>query len=275
MLGTEDNDPLTRNINKLDTFQIARMIHISNLESLSALSSHLEEISKIIDVCVERIKRGGRVLYVGAGTSGRIGAQDVVELRPTFGMDKSIFDFVIAGGERALTESVEGAEDDENSAISALKEKNVCSSDTVIGITASGRTPFVISALKYASQLQCYTVIITNNHNSPGSRLVDVSIELLTGPEVIQGSTRLKAGTSQKVVLNMISTTVAIKLGFTYNNTMVRMQAWMNEKLRQRAVKMLVDAFGISPEEAQQTLKKYSYKVVDAFNHYRESVNPK
>ncbi len=273
MKGTEDNNVLSREITDWDSFEIARFIHLSDSEAIGAIYPQLETISKVIDTCVHSIKKGGKVIYSGAGTSGRIAVQDVAELRPTYGIKNDMFDYIMAGGEKAIIESVEGAEDSLTAPSEMLRNKSLAKGDVVIGLTASGTTPFVLESLKYAKSIGAHAVAITNNTDRPVSRVADVTIEILSGPEVIQGSTRMKAGTAQKMVLNIISTSVAIKLGYTYRNTMMKMQSWFNQKLRSRAVKMLVDEFGITEDEARKTLEKYAYHIEDAFNYYDRKSN--
>lgn len=268
MKGTEDNYEFSKDIASWNSLEIASLIHLSDHEAVEAIHPQLENISKVIDMCVQSIKSGGKVIYIGSGTSGRIGVQDVAELRPTYGIKNDMFDFVMAGGERAIIESVEGAEDNLTASTEMLRNKNLKEGDILIGITASGTTPFVVEAIRYANDVGAHTVALTNNADRPVSEVAEISVEVLSGPEVIQGSTRMKAGTTQKLVLNMISTAVAVKLGYTHRNTMVKMQSWYNQKLRKRAVKMLVDEFGITTSEARSTLEKYAYHVDDAFEYY-------
>lgn len=268
MKGTEDNNTLSRDIATWSSRDIASFIHLSDAEALQAVYPEIGRIADVIDVCVRSIEAGGKVIYTGSGTSGRIAVQDVAELRPTFGIGNDMFDFVMAGGDKAIIESVEGAEDSLTASTEMLRNKNLGKGDVVIGITASGTTPFVIESLKYAKEIGAHAIALTNNQDRPISEAAEIAIEILSGPEVIQGSTRMKAGTTQKMVLNIISTAVAVKLGYTHKNTMVKMQSWFNQKLRKRAIKMLVDEFGISESEAKGTLEKYAYHVDDAFNYY-------
>lgn len=263
---TEDINPFTSDIDTWDYEKIVRFIHLSDIEAFEAINSQIEKISRIAEVAVDSIKKGGRVIYVGAGTSGRIAAQDVVELRPTYGLGKDAFDYVMAGGDKALTESLEGSEDNVEDAVLVLKSRELTSSDLVVGISASGTTPFVISSLKYASEIGCTVVGITSNPGKPISEISDICIEIFTGPEVIQGSTRMKAGTAQKMVLNMVSTAVAIKLGRTYKNTMSNMGSWYNEKLKNRAINILVQQFGVPMDEATKILDHVNYDISAAIS---------
>ena len=268
MKGTEDNNVFSRDIASWDSYHMAKFIHMSDSEAVEAIQPQLSNIAKVVDLCVQSIRAGGKVIYSGAGTSGRIAVQDVAELRPTFGIKNDMFDYMMAGGEQAIIESVEGAEDSLTAPSEILRNKRLSKGDVVIGITASGTTPFVLESMKYARSIGAYTVALTNNSDRPVSKLADIAIEILSGPEVIQGSTRMKSGTAQKMVLNIISTAAAVKLGYTHRNTMMKMQSWFNQKLRARAVKMLVDEFGVTEEEARKTLEKYAYHVEDAFNYY-------
>ena len=271
MQGTEDNNPFSRNIDKWDTLEIATFIHLSDSFALHSIYPQLENISRAINICLKSIEKGGRVIYAGAGTSGRIAVQDVAELRPTYGIESGMFDYIIAGGDEAIRRSVESAEDSKEAAMNALKEKKFSENDVLIGITASGTTPFVIGALEYARSIGGSTISITNNRDRPVKVFSDLCIELLTGPEVIQGSTRMKAGTSQKMILNIISTSIAIKLGFTYKNTMMKMESWYNDKLKKRAINMIVQEFLVSDEEAKQLLEEHSYNIEEAFKHFSEN----
>jgi Predicted sugar phosphate isomerase len=269
-MGTEDNNIRTRDIDKMDTLKIVETIHLEDIRAYEAVGCAKESIAKVIDSIYERVTAGGRVFYVGAGTSGRIAAQDVAELEPTYGI-MYIFYHIMAGGNEALAKSKEGAEDDREKAIEELKGYELNEKDVVIGITASGRTPFVVAAIEYGKSVGAYTVSITNNRNSVVSKISDYSIVLDTGEEVIQGSTRMKAGTAQKMTLNIISTTLAIKLGKTDGNVMTHMKAFYNEKLKNRAVKILIDKFGIDEEKARKILEMVNYNIPEALNLLKRS----
>lgn len=268
--STEEVNSFSTDIDKWNTAQIIKFIHISDIEAFEAVGRSLDKITGVADLILEILSKGGRAIYVGAGTSGRIAVQDLVELLPTYGLGKEYFDYVMAGGERALTESVEGSEDSRNDAIESLKKKNLSSLDVVVGITASGSTPFVLAALEYAKSIGAKTVGITDNLETPVSKIADTCIELLTGAEVIQGSTRMKAGTAQKMTLNMISTTVAVKLGRTYKNTMSHMGSWFNEKLKSRAVSILTEQFGLEDSKAEELLSKNDYNISKAIDSYKK-----
>jgi len=269
-MGTEDNNIRTRDIDKMDTLKIVETIHLEDIRAYEAVGCAKESIAEVIDSIYERVTAGGRVFYIGAGTSGRIAAQDVAELEPTYGI-MYIFYYIMAGGNEALAKSKEGAEDDREKAIEELKGYELNEKDVVIGITASGRTPFVVAAIEYGKSVGAYTVSITNNRNSVVSKISDYSIVLDTGEEVIQGSTRMKAGTAQKMTLNIISTTLAIKLGKTDGNVMTHMKAFYNEKLKNRAVKILIDKFGIDEEKARKILEMVNYNIPEALNLLKRS----
>lgn len=275
MKGTEDNNIFSRGITEWGVKDIVSFMHTSDYNALGCIVSQIENISEAVNICLEALKKGGKIIYAGAGTSGRIAVQDIAELLPTYGIGEDMFDYIIAGGDLAIRRSVEGAEDRKDFAVQMLKEKNLRSGDVVVGITASGTTPFVISALEFAKNNGSHTISICNNSGRAVSKISEVHIELLSGPEVIQGSTRMKAGTSQKMVLNIISTTVAVKMGYTYKNTMVRMQSWANEKLRKRAVNTLHQEFGISIEESTLILEKVSYRIDEAVKYIQMNRNNK
>ncbi len=261
MSGTEDNNPATRDIDQMDTLDVVRCIHEADRDAYSAIDDALDDVTKAVEVALDRIEKGGRVIYVGAGTSGRLAVQDVAELRPTYGIDETMFDYIIAGGSEAILKSVEGAEDSRSKPIEMLKAKDLGRHDVVFGITASGTTPFVLAALDYASTVGAYSIGLTNNRNRPIEEVTNMTIVLDSGPEVIQGSTRMKAGTAQKMVLGMFSTAIAIKLGFTYKNTMSRMGAWFNEKLRKRAIRMVSTEFGLDMDAARKILEDHYYRI--------------
>jgi N-acetylmuramic acid 6-phosphate etherase len=260
---TEKKNPRTAKISFLSTRKIVEMIHTEDIRAYEAVGTAIDSISEVIDECFKRVDAGGRVIYVGAGTSGRVGAQDAIEMWPTYGLGKETFDFVIAGGNKTLSASVEGAEDSRGDALEILRKKKITRNDCVIGITASGRTAFVQAAVKMASGKGCYTAAIVNSRNSPLSEFAGTVVFLDTGPEVIQGSTRMKAATAQKMALNIISTSLAIKLGRTYGNEMFHMKASYNRKLKDRATRMISERFRISSEEAEKRLESHGYNLVE------------
>lgn len=260
-MTTEENNPRTRGISVMETVDIVRIINEEDFKAFDAVKASVKEIAKAADICISGIHNGGRVVYVGAGTSGRIAVQDVVELDPTYGLDRKTFIYIMAGGLDALLKSQEGSEDNTEAAITALKDIGLNAHDIIVGISASGRTPFVLSALKYGNSIGSATIGMVNNQGSIIEKEALHCIVLDTGPEVIQGSTRMKAGTAQKLALNAMSTTIAIKLGRVYDNMMSYMGVTFNEKLKERAISFLVNEFAISREEALKALEQSDYKL--------------
>lgn len=253
-LETEQSNPKSHNIDSLSTIEMLRLINHEDATVPLAVAEQLEKIATVIDMTVSSIRSGGRVIYCGAGTSGRLAVIDAAEVVPTFGVNEGLFLPLMAGGKEAFFKAVESVEDDEIGGVNDLISIGVKKEDTVIGLTASGRTPYVKGILKKAKEVGCRTVLIANVENPEIAQWADVVIKLRTGPEVITGSTRLKAGTSQKMVLNMISTVTMIKLGKVYKNYMVDVQI-LNTKLEERATKIISEVTGISKDEAKKFLK--------------------
>lgn len=252
-LSTEQNDPRYSRIDRLPTVQIARLMNQADAAVPAAVAVALPAISDAIDAISARMAGGGRLLYVGAGTSGRLAVLDASECPPTFGTDPELVQGIIAGGPDALTRSVEGAEDDAGAGAAALIGLEVGPLDSVVGISASGHAPFVLGALAEAARRGALTVGLACNDGAPLSAAAEHAIEVVVGPEVVTGSTRLKAGTAQKLVLNMISTIAMVRLGRTYGNKMIEMSA-MNSKLAGRAVRMVSDITGADHDAAGQAL---------------------
>ncbi|MBB6552542.1 N-acetylmuramic acid 6-phosphate etherase [Nonomuraea rubra] len=252
-LSTEQSDPRYSQIDRLPTERIARLMNQADAAVPAAVAVVIPAISAAIDAIADRMAAGGRLFYVGAGTSGRLAVLDASECPPTFGTDPSLVQGVIAGGPDALTRSVEGAEDDAEAGAAALKDLEVGPLDSVVGVSASGRAPFVLGALAEAASAGALTVGLSCNDDAPLSAAAEHAIEVVVGPEVVTGSTRLKAGTAQKLVLNMISTISMVKLGRTYGNTMIEMSA-MNSKLAGRAMRIVADITGADRETAGAAL---------------------
>ncbi|MFG1944342.1 N-acetylmuramic acid 6-phosphate etherase [Nonomuraea sp. NPDC048826] len=252
-LSTEQSDPRYSQIDRLPTLQIARLMNQADAAVPAAVAIAIPAISDAIDAIAERMGKGGRLLYVGAGTSGRLAVLDASECPPTFGTDPELVQGIIAGGHEALTRSVEGAEDDAEAGAAALADLEVGPLDSVVGVSASGRAPFVLGALAEAARREALTVSLSCNEDSPLSAAAEHPIEVVVGPEVVTGSTRLKAGTAQKLVLNMISTISMVRLGRTYGNEMIEMSA-MNSKLATRAVRMVSEITGVGHDEARLAL---------------------
>jgi N-acetylmuramic acid 6-phosphate etherase len=262
-LTTEQINTNTLEIDTLDSLSIIRLMNEEDAKVAGAVEQALPQIAKAIDLTVAQLKRNGRLIYVGAGTSGRLGVLDASECPPTFGTPPHLVTFTMAGGERAFLKAVEGAEDHPDLGKEDLIKAELKPEDIVVAISASGRTPYCIGALQYANEVGAATVSISCNQSAEMSRYAQVAIEVEVGPEVLVGSTRLKAGTAQKMILNMISTASMIRLGKAYQNLMVDMQA-TNIKLQNRAIRMVVTATGVSAQEAETVLKRCNYHVKTA-----------
>lgn len=250
----------------LDVMPISDILQIMNKEDMQVVKSVeqvLPTIEKVIKRVVENINNGGRLFYIGAGTSGRLGMLDASECPPTFMTDPELVQTIMAGGKDAFFQAVENAEDRLEDGINKLKKKNITQFDSVIGITASGTTPFVMGALDYAQSVGAYTVSLTSNINSEVSRYAEDAIEVVVGPEILTGSTRLKAATSHKMILNMISTTSMVQLGKAYENLMVDVHA-SNKKLIERAKRIVIDATNCKYEDAEEVLEKTKFAVKPA-----------
>ena len=254
-LTTEKRNEKSRNIDEVSTLDMLRIINEEDKTVAFAVEKILPEIAKSVDIIAEKMKNGGRLFYAGAGTSGRLGVLDASECPPTFGARFELVQGLIAGGFGAMFKAVEGAEDSLTQGETDLKERNFSSGDVLVGIAASGRTPYVIGALTYAKSIKATTIALACSENPKIAEYADISLNPLTGAEVITGSTRMKAGTAQKLTLNMISTGTMIKLGKVYGNLMVDLQA-TNEKLKARAANIVSEATGASKDEAVEALMK-------------------
>ncbi|WP_249869034.1 N-acetylmuramic acid 6-phosphate etherase [Oceanobacillus saliphilus] len=259
-LTTEARNQQTMHLDEMSIMEILRTMNKEDEKVLSAIQEQLPNIEKAVQYSIESFKNNGRLIYVGAGTSGRLGVLDAVECVPTFGTSKEMVQGIIAGGIKALYEAAEGAEDDPDLGANDLKNIQLSHNDTVIGIAASGRTPYVIGALQYANSKNASTVSISCNKNAAMSQHSQVSIELETGAEVLTGSTRLKAGTSQKMVLNMISTAAMVGIGKVYQNFMVDLKP-TNEKLQERSKRNIMEITGVDYETANTYLEKSKHQV--------------
>lgn len=237
-LSTEGRNPNTMNIDRVSTLEMITMINEEDKKVALAVERAKEDIARAVDVIAERMKKGGRLIYAGAGTSGRLGILDASECPPTFGVDYEIVQGIIAGGKKAIFKAVEGAEDDEELGKRELVERNISKLDVVCGIAASGRTPYAIGAMKYAREVGAAVLSVTMNEESEMAKYADIPISVVVGPEVIMGSTRMKSGTAQKMILNMLSTGAMIKIGKVYGNLMVDVQP-TNEKLIVRAKRIV------------------------------------
>lgn len=262
-LGTERTNLKTSNLDTMSVNEIIKTMNEEDQTVALAVQRVLPQIEDAIYIVHEGFKNNGRLLYVGAGTSGRIGLLDAVECPPTFSTSPQMVQAVLAGGYGAVMVAVEGAEDDQELGESDLRQLDITSSDVVIGIAASGRTPYVIGALAYAQSVGAKTISLSSNLESAISQYANVAIEVETGPEVLTGSTRLKAATAHKMVVNMISTVSMIQVGKVYKNLMVDVHA-SNYKLRERAKMIVCDATNITYEEAEKVLDKTQFNVKQA-----------
>ena len=245
----------------IETQSIGQILHYMNDENRTvtdAIERCIPSIEKVTAAVVQAFEKGGRLIYLGAGTSGRLGVLDASECPPTFGVSPDMVVGVIAGGDYALRHAIEGAEDDETIAQEQLKQLGLVKEDVVVGISASGRTPYVVAGLSYAKEVGCYTGAISNSPNAVISNVADIGIEAITGPEVVTGSTRMKAGTAQKLILNMITTAAMIRVGKIFKGYMVDVQP-TNQKLKQRATNILSKITGFSQEEARAHLEKNDF----------------
>ncbi|ADH60049.1 glucokinase regulatory-like protein [Thermoanaerobacter mathranii subsp. mathranii str. A3] len=259
-LITEGRNPETMDIDRLDTIEMLKKINNEDKKVAVAVEKVIPSIAKAVDSIAEKMKKGGRLIYIGAGTSGRIGILDASECPPTFGTDPGLVIGIIAGGDKAIRNAMENVEDDVEAGRQDLINVNLTVNDSVIGISASGRTPYVIGALQYAKQVGALTIGLFCNPNENLSNIIDILITPVVGPEVIMGSTRMKAGTAQKLVLNMISTSVMIKMGKVYSNLMVDLQA-NNEKLMERAKRIVKLATGAEERIIESILNETNYNV--------------
>lgn len=250
---TETRNPLTLELDRMTVVELLQVMNNEDRKVPDAIAQAIPEIALAVDLVVDALRSGGRLVYLGAGTSGRLGVLDAAECPPTFGTPPELVVGLLAGGDEAMFHAVEGAEDSGERAVADLERIGFGAADVLVGIAASGRTPYAIAGLSHARRLGAATVSIACNPGATVSREAQVAIELDNGPEVLTGSTRLKAGTSQKLVLNMISTAAMVRLGKVYGNLMVDVQP-TNEKLVDRAVRIVAEATGCREDEAQRAL---------------------
>ncbi|MEK3888647.1 N-acetylmuramic acid 6-phosphate etherase [Bacillus sp. FSL K6-3431] len=262
-LSTEKRSNKTMHLDKMSTKEILQIMNKEDSTVPAVIAKEIESIDQVIQNVIHSFKRGGRLIYIGAGTSGRLGILDAVECVPTFGVSTEMVQGFIAGGMKAFTVAVEGAEDDVELGRKDLQSISLTEKDTVIGIAASGRTPYVIGALQYAGEVGAKTAAVSCNKDAAISKYADIAIEVETGPEVLTGSTRLKAGTAQKLVLNMISTASMIGIGKIYENLMVDVQA-TNQKLAERAKRIIMDATQVDYAMAEEYYENAQYQVKTA-----------
>lgn len=257
-LMTEQVNDRSKDIETQSIGEILRYMNDENRKITDAIEQCISEIEKVTAGVVQAFEKGGRLIYLGAGTSGRLGVLDASECPPTFGVSPEMVVGIIAGGDYALRNAIEGAEDDETLAEAQLRDLDLVKEDVVIGISASGRTPYVAAGLSYANKVGCFTGAISNSPNALISQVASVGIEAITGPEVVTGSTRMKAGTAQKIILNMITTTAMIQVGKIFKGYMVDVQP-TNQKLKQRASNILAKITDLSPEDARRVLEENDF----------------
>jgi N-acetylmuramic acid 6-phosphate etherase len=262
-LVSETRNPQTMDLDALSTLDLVHRFNQQDTLVAEAVKATLPDVASAVDAAAEALKSGGRIIYMGAGTSGRLGVLDASECPPTFGVPHGLVVGLIAGGPGALLKAVEGAEDNAQLGEDDLIALNLAPQDLVVGLAASGRTPYVIGGLKYARKTGCTTVAVSCNPDSPIAQEADIAISPVVGPEALTGSTRLKSGTAQKLVLNMISTGAMVKFGKVYQNLMVDMKA-TNIKLMDRACRMVVEATGIARAEAETLLRQTDFDVKPA-----------
>ena len=262
-LPTEQRNPNTADIDRVSTLEIVRRINNEDKKVAYAVERELEPIAKAVDAIQDALHAGGRLIYCGCGTSGRLGVLDAAECPPTYSADPGMVMGVMAGGERAMFKAVEGAEDNREAGREDMKQINLSAKDVLVGIAASGRTPYVLGAMAYAHEIGAKTVAVTCNKASEMNAVADIPIGVETGPEVIPGSTRMKCGTAQKMVLNMLSTGAMIRLGKVYGNLMVDVMP-TNEKLVRRAISIVATAADVDEEVARRTLEACGFSVKTA-----------
>lgn len=269
IFNTEKRNPLTKHIDKASTYEMLDMINKENLNSVIAVDRALPEVVKVVDAAAKAIEQDGRIIYVGCGTSGRTAVADAAECPPTYGVDYGTVVAIIAGGESAITRASEGAEDSFEKGREDLLEKKITPKDIVIGISASGNAAYIVSALKAAKEHGCVTAAISSNKQCKIAEIADYTICTETGPEVITGSTRMKAGNAQKMVLNMISTCAMVKTGKVYENMMVNLKP-TNIKLRARMIGIVMEILGTDEEESEKLLVDNDFSIPRAISAYKE-----
>ena len=252
-MTTETRNPSTVELDTMSPLEVISVMNREDAKVPEAIKPVLPQIAQIVEWAIQAVEAGGRVFYMGAGTSGRLGVLDAAECPPTFGVSDDVIIGLIAGGDKAFLKAVEGAEDSRELGREDLESRKLTQNDLVIGIAASGRTPYVLGALDYAKEVGCHTAAISCNAGCAIGQAAEVAVEAVVGPEVLTGSTRLKAGTAQKLILNMISTATMVGVGKAYQNLMVDVMQ-TNEKLRRRAEKIVTEATGVSQEEARKNI---------------------
>lgn len=269
---TEHRNPTSKDLDRLSSEQIVRLMNREDRKIAVAVQRELPAIAKAADAIVRALQNGGRLFYVGAGSSGRMAVLDAAEIAPTFGTPRSLVQALIAGGRKAFTSAVEGAEDAVRNGERDLRRHKFTAKDIIVGIAASGTTPYVLGALTYARKRRATIVALTSNRRMPITRLADIVIAPEVGPEIVTGSTRLKAGTSQKLVLNMLSTATMVRLGHVYENLMID-AVLTNKKLEDRALRILAEASGESGSACRRALRQTGHDMRVALVMLKRAVN--
>lgn len=272
MSSTESRNNKSKGLDKKSTLEILQIINNEDMTIAKKVGEKISDIEKLTDAIVDVFKNGGNLFYIGAGTSGRLGVLDASEAFPTFSVDKNMINGIIAGGDKALRNPIENAEDKEDLAKKDLLDHGFTKDDLLVGIASSGRTPYVIGALKYAKEIGAKTGSIACNLESEISKFADYPVEIDTGSEILTGSTRMKAGTATKMVLNMISTTSMVRIGKVYDNLMVDLRV-SNEKLKNRALNMIEEICKIDKNHAEKLLEQADGKVKCAIVMYKKSID--
>ena len=257
---SEQRNAASKNLDRMNAMQIARLMNREDHKVAAAVGRQLPAVARAVEAIVNAIRTGGRLLYVGAGSSGRVAVLDAAECPPTFGTSPNVVQALIAGGRPAVTGAVEGAEDSVANGKRDLRAKKLTHRDVVVGITASGTTPYVLAALRYARKRRAATVAITVNPQTPVARLAKILIAIEVGPEILTGSTRLKAGTAQKMVLNMVTTAAMARLGHVYENLMIDVKA-SNQKVSKRIVRILAEASGKTVSASEHALRQAGHNM--------------
>ena len=270
MLKTEQRNPNTTNIHRMSALEMARVIQEENKNAVNAIDAELDAIAASIDAISERMKKGGRLFYIGCGTSGRLGVLDAAECPPTYGVSSDVVVGIIAGGDGALRNAAENAEDSAEAGKRDLSAYEIHENDSVIGISAAGGAGYVISAVQYAKEQGALTIALTCNAGSPLENLTDIAIHPDTGAEVITGSTRMKAGSAHKMILNMISTAVMVKQGYVYENMMINLRP-TNVKLRDRMIRIVGEITGLPYERSEALLEQNGFVISKAVEAYQKS----
>ncbi|MBQ3593535.1 MAG: N-acetylmuramic acid 6-phosphate etherase [Clostridia bacterium] len=260
MLKTEMRNEASKHIDKMDSLSIVKLMNEENMNAVKAVDAALDKVAEVCDTVADSFEKGGRLFYVGAGTSGRLAVADAAECPPTFGVPRDLVIGIIAGGEKCMVQAAEAEEDDASAGERDLKKYDLCDKDVVVGISASGGASYVVGALEYANSVGAVSVSLSSNADSPIEKVAKIGIVVDTGAEVITGSTRLKSGTAQKLVLNMISTCSMVRTGKVYENMMINLRP-SNVKLKARMVRIVCEIIGCDADTAEQLLEKNDWNI--------------